>query len=220
MGHPTDGKVRVRFPTLELFALRSGGALATRTRRLTPTETDAASVIFQQSLDLSPVRVIVSRFTGPPFTVGSNIRSRTSQLPLRTMIHELTHVWQYQTKGMGYVSDSVWHQGKAALSSSSRDGAYSYKITPRKSLHQYTAEQQASIVEHYFASSKARKNPSYQTLIDELRRTRPIPTNVRRRVVLDEIVYGPGRRNSRLFQDRRMFKVRGTPGVPLIRLEF
>ncbi len=220
MGNPSDRQVRVRFPTLEIFALRSGGALATRTRRLTPTESDAAAFIFQQSLDLSSIRIIVSRFTGPPFTVGNNIRTRTSQLPLQTIIHELTHVWQYQTKGMGYVSDSVFHQGKAALFSSSRGGAYSYTITPGKALHRYTAEQQASIVEHYFASSKLRQDLGYQKLIDELRRTRPIPTNVRRRVILDEIVHGPGRGHSRLFQERRTFKVRGTPGVPLLRIEF
>lgn len=220
MGDPNDRRVRVRFPTLELFALRSGGALATRTRRLTPTESDAAKLIFKQSLDLSPVRVIVSRFTGPPFTVGNNIRTRTSQLPLQTMIHELTHVWQYQTKGMAYVSDSVFHQGKAAMFSSSRGGAYSYKITPGKALHRYTAEQQASIVEHYFASSKLRQDPNHQKLIDELQRTRPINRNLRRRIVLDEIVYGPGRGHSRLIQERRTFKVRGTPGVSLLRLEF
>ena len=38
MGSPNDKQVRVRFPTLETFALRSEGALATRTLRVVPDE--------------------------------------------------------------------------------------------------------------------------------------------------------------------------------------
>ena len=219
MGGPNERQVRVRFPTLEVFALQSGGALAMRSRRLSPAEKDAASFIFQNALDLTPIRVITSRFTKAPFTVGNNIRTRTGQLPLAVMIHELTHVWQYQTKGMQYVSDSVFHQGKAFLFSGDRNAAYSSRIQPGKSIHDYTAEHQASIVEHFYASSRARKDPGYKKLIEEVRRTRPIAANVRKRLVLEEIAHGPGA-NNRILSTRRTFKVKGTPGVALLRLEF
>ncbi|MEM7435020.1 MAG: hypothetical protein AAF436_07700 [Myxococcota bacterium] len=220
MGDPNEPRVRIRFPTLEIFALRSGGALAARTRRLFPAELDAGYFIFQNALDLSAVRVIASRYTKIPFTVGNNIRTRTGKLPLRVMVHELTHVWQYQTKGMGYVSDSVFHQAKAAIWAGGRESAYSSKLKPGKSIHSYTAEQQASIVEHFYASAAARKDPGYCAIIAEVRKTRPIPANVRRRIVLDEIVQGPGRNHNRDIPGPRSFRVRNTPGVSLFRLEF
>ena len=112
----SDDRVRVRFPTLEGFALRSGRALSTFSRRLTIPERKAARKMFESSLELEPIRIIVSPATAAPFTLGNNIRSRSSNLSKRVLIHELTHVWQFQTKGMKYVSDSVYHQAKAALS--------------------------------------------------------------------------------------------------------
>jgi len=218
MGNPDD-RVRVRFPTLEVFALRSGRALSTFSRRLTIPERKAARKIFQTSLELELIRIIVSPATGAPFTLGNNIRSRSSGLPLQTLIHELTHVWQFQTKGMRYVSDSVYHQGKAALMGGSRTGAYATKVVPNKSFHSYTAEQQATIVEHYFAYPSFWKNPQYQKLIAEVRKSRPIAANVRRRIVVEEIVYGSGQATSRTLGPRQ-FKVQGAAVVPLLRLEF
>lgn len=220
MGGPNDDRVRVRFPTLELFALRSSGAFRTSARRLTTGERDAACKIFKSSLELEPVRIIVSPATAAPFTLGNNIRSRSSRLPLRTVIHELTHVWQYQTQGMKYVSDSVFHQGKSFLSTGSRLGAYAAKLVPNKSFHSYTAEQQATLVEQFFAYPQLRKNPHYKKLIDELRQSRPISANVRRRIVMEEIAYGSGQQASRVPLGGRQFRVKGTPAVSLIRLEF
>ena len=93
------------------------------------------------------------------------------------------------------------------------------KVVPNKSFHAYTAEQQATIVEHYFAYPHLRKDPRYQKLIGEVRKSRPISAHLRRRIVLEEIVHGPGQAASRIPPGPRQFKVRGTAAVPLLRLE-
>ncbi len=54
-------------------------------------------------------------------------------------IHEMTHVWQTQTKGWWYVP--LW----GAVQRS-----YSYKLKPGKPLEAYGIEQQAEIVAHAF----------------------------------------------------------------------
>lgn len=54
-------------------------------------------------------------------------------------IHEMTHVWQAQTRGKWYL---VWR--RHPLSS------YSYKLRPGWPLAQYGIEQQAEIVRHGF----------------------------------------------------------------------
>jgi hypothetical protein len=68
-----------------------------------------------------------------------------------TLVHELVHVWQYQKNGGAYISDSLWHQSKALLTEGSRGGAYDVTLVPGRSIHEYTAEQQAVIVEWAFA---------------------------------------------------------------------
>lgn len=57
------------------------------------------------------------------------------------LIHEMTHVWQHQN-GMNVVLRRLVKPL----------AAYNYTIQPGKPFHQYTMEQQASIVEDYFRS--------------------------------------------------------------------
>ncbi|WP_297321784.1 vgr related protein [Novosphingobium sp.] len=54
-------------------------------------------------------------------------------------IHEMTHVWQAQTRGRWYV---------VALGAVQR--RYSYRLQPGKRLEDYGIEQQAEIVRHAF----------------------------------------------------------------------
>ena len=54
-------------------------------------------------------------------------------------IHEMTHVWQMQTKGWWYVP--LWGAVQRQ---------YSYKLKPGKPLTAYGIEQQAEIVAHAF----------------------------------------------------------------------
>ncbi|GAC1618613.1 MAG: hypothetical protein NVS4B9_09080 [Ktedonobacteraceae bacterium] len=171
----------VRFPTLEVAALRSSGAFAVGRSPLTSAEMTDARSIFGSSIDLSRVGIVYSPIISAPTTLGNDIRVPPNYaIPRRVLIHELTHIWQFQTKGSAYISDSVFHQTAASLSSFfttgkfDRSGAYRYQIVPGKNFHDYTAEQQASIVEDYFAYQSLRGDPDYESLIAEVRAASPI----------------------------------------------
>lgn len=215
-----DGKglaSRLRFPTLEVYAQRSGAALSTYGRPLTIKERKKARFVFEDSLDLEVVRVVRSKLAAAPTTLGNNIRT-SATMDEGTLVHELTHVWQYQNKGTRYISDSLCHQVAATLSTGSRNGAYAVTVVAGKKFDSYTAEQQAVIVERWFRYPAFRNDAAYKALLAEVRAARPLPANVRRRLFLEEAAFGPGgaRRRNLLPPTRGQ----GTPGVPLLRLEF
>lgn len=171
----------VRFPTLEVAALRSQGAFALGGSPLTSSEISAARSVFGNSINLAAVRIVYTPVISAPTTLGNTIRVPPSYaMPLHVLIHELTHIWQYQTKGSAYISDSAFHQTAATITSLvttgriDRSGAYGYDIVPGQSLHNYTAEQQALIVENYYAYPTLRADPEYQHLIAEVRAASPI----------------------------------------------
>lgn len=165
----------VRFPTLEIAAVRSQGAFALSTTSLTSGERADAERIFGSSIDLSRVRLALTPLISAPVTLGNTIRVPTGYSMTRpVLIHELTHVWQFQTKGSGYISDSVFHQTAAWLTRGDRGAAYGYTIVPGKSFHAYTAEQQASIVEDYHRYPFLQGDPEYGRLIAQVRAASPM----------------------------------------------
>lgn len=175
-----EGGPRVRFPTLEIFAATAGGALATRGTPLTSRETTTASSVFGNSINLSAVRIVETRIANAPTTLGNYIRVPPGySMPDRILIHELAHVWQFQTRGTRYISDSVWHQTTAWLTRGGRGAAYDYTIVTGQSIDRYPAEHQACIIEDYFAYPHLRTDPEYQRLIAEVRAARPIALSVR-----------------------------------------
>lgn len=207
--------IRVRFPTLEIFAARNGGMLATRGRELLEAERRIARNVFGDSIDRDPIRIVAAAVANAPTTLGNYIRIAPGEsMSQSTLVHELAHVWQYQTKGTQYISDSLWHQVRATIATGSRNAAYEVTIVPRKSIHRYTAEQQAMIIEHYFASPSLQSDPEYVRMIGEVRRARPIPPSL----IMEEAAFGsdtnpfgvpdPSRPNAPLRT------------IPLFRLEF
>jgi hypothetical protein len=166
---------QVRSPSLEVAALRGQGAFATGGSPLTSAEASDGRSIFGSSINFSQVRITYSPVISAPTTLGNTIRvPPTYTMPRRVLIHELTHIWQFQTKGAAYISDSLFHQIAAFLTRGDRGPAYDYTIVPGQSFHDYTAEQQASIVEDYFAYPSLRMNTDYQRLIAEVRASTPI----------------------------------------------
>jgi hypothetical protein len=212
--NPARQKIHIRLPTIEIFAFRGAAAFTIFNSPLTPAEKDLAREIFGESIDLEAVRILVSPIVNAPTTLGNCIRAGTSAIPKSTLIHELTHIWQFQTKGISYISDSLLHQTAAWLSTGSRNAAYNPEIVSGKSIHNYTAEEQAVIVENYFANVVNRGSEEYQRMIDEVRSSRPLPEYVGRRIILEESAFGPSMSSSHLFE------VRAAPEVPLIRIEF
>ena len=173
--------VSVRVPTLELWALRNQEFLSFSGSPLLPDERSTAESVFGSSLDYDAIRIVHSPVIAAPTTFGNTIRVPPAYaIPDHVLIHELTHVWQYQTMGSGYISDSALHQAAAAVGSLfrrgtlDRSGAYRYTIVPGQSFHDYTAEQQAQIVEDYFLDATLQADAEYQRLIGQLRAARPL----------------------------------------------
>lgn len=83
-------------------------------------------------------------------------------------MHEATHVWQYQTQGTAYISDSV------AAQTFDKD-AYEVSIVPGRRFLDYTAEQQAELVRSYYMDWPAGRasNSDMLRMIDEIRKERP-----------------------------------------------
>jgi hypothetical protein len=209
---------RIRFPTVEVFSTLQGDIGATHERPLLPQEKQLARGIFGQSIDLDAVRIVTTPVVNAPTTLGNCIRVGGSGMPDWVLIHELAHVWQFQNKGTSYISDSAWHQTAAWVSSGlkSRAAAYQVTIQPGKSIHDYTAEQQATIIEQYFVVRGIRSNPEYQRMIKEVRASRPLPQNVRLQLALEEAAFGASAATRRLMPPQEC----GNAGVPLLRIEF
>ena len=211
--------VRLRLPTLELFSALHGGALSLGGRSLGRDERADAEFVFGNSINLDRVRIVQAVVANAPTTLGNYIRiPMDGSISRSVLIHELTHIWQYQTRGTRYISDSVCHQVGAAISTGSRSGAYGVtEVDLRaRSIDDLPAETQAMIVQTFFQVSDARANPDYQRFIRQVRQARPLPENI----ILEEAAFGPGGGR------RDLFDVPGRPGepapgtVPIIRLEF
>ncbi|MFC5367545.1 DUF4157 domain-containing protein [Salinirubrum litoreum] len=169
---------RIRSPAIE-ETLRQGSAVLGASeagRPLTSEEEALARPIFGTSIDLSRVRLVsvgdeerssrqagLTGFqTGGTYvTIGNTIYVPSSftvenRRMAQTLIHELVHVWQYQHGGTGYVSDSAVAQVTGALEHGTRNAAYGYTQDTR-TIFEYPPEQQASIVENYFAMLRDRR---------------------------------------------------------------
>jgi hypothetical protein len=151
--------VQVRSPftetLLEQFSIGHAGVSG---RSLTPGEVELAKPIFGSSLHYSQVRIIETSISAGT-TVGNVIRMHegydiSNEDDAQTLIHELTHVWQYQHTGTEYISVSLQAQITAALKTGNRNNAYDYKAEDTQSFFDYMPEQQGFIVENYFAMKR------------------------------------------------------------------
>lgn len=153
--HREPGPVTVRSPVAEeMVTLLSDISAAHVGRSLTATERALARQVFGDSIDFARVRLIPTDILDYR-TVGNNIRvpqdfGVDDEYMAQTLIHELTHVWQYQHGGTSYLSHSVQTQ-IAAARRGNRNFAYAYELAPGTSFFDFTPEQQASIVENYFS---------------------------------------------------------------------
>lgn len=214
----SSGSVRLRFPVLETFAYQYGWAFG-RGRSLDDAERRLAREVFANSLDLEAVRIVSTTLAAAPTTLGDYIRT-AGPMSNATLIHELTHVWQFQHGGAAYISDSLCAQVGAWASTGSRNAAYDLTgvVLAGKRFSEYTAEQQAMIVETYYSDPAKRADPVYQALIDEVRGQAPIPAVTRQRVIYEEGLYGPAGMNrvpDLVPDDRRL-----APVMPLFRIDF
>jgi hypothetical protein len=136
-------------------------AIAEPNRALTAGEIALLRPIFRDGIDYDHVRVIDNAFPLQPANVYmtprghiyapgrlfqpdfSAVRGSLRQI----FVHEMTHVWQY-ANGMDLVSQGFLEMLK---NNGAYEKAYAYELVPGRDLTDYGMEQQASIIEDYFA---------------------------------------------------------------------
>jgi Domain of unknown function (DUF4157) len=153
--------VRVRSPVFEETVTQlSDVAGANAGRPLNIDERGLAQGIFGRSIDYARVRLIPVDALQYR-TVANNIYipqnfTITHEDMAQTLIHELTHVWQYQHGGTSYISISLGTQIAATIRHGNRNYAYDYQINAGQSFFDFTPEQQGFIVENFFAMQRDR----------------------------------------------------------------
>jgi len=192
-------------------------AFASSVRPLGRRERELAAGVFGESIDLDRVRIARTSIVATPTTLADTIRT-SREIGDATLIHELTHVWQFQTSGLTYISCSLAGQAEGAIAHGGRDWAYEYAPpTVRSRLSDYGPEQQAMIVEDAFRTHRL-DDPPYARLIAELRRARPRPGGMA--AAIDERALGPRRLDpvGPLAPDPRSEEMGGT--VPQLQWRF
>lgn len=137
------------FPRPPLEDFDKGGT--PRWRPLTPGEIALLTPVFRDGVNYSKVRVYARKWTifqpdntvmAPnghiywPTTAGYSPDFSVSGSRW-TLVHEMTHVYQHQ-QGIGVVSRRL-----------AEGGIYHYVLDPRKTMNDYTLEQQANMVADY-----------------------------------------------------------------------
>jgi hypothetical protein len=86
-----------------------------------------------------------------------------------TFIHELTHVWQghHSTFSWHYMVNSMLSQGRAIIFHGNRNKAYDF--TSGRAWGDYNVEQQANIVESWFAAGMETDSELYAYIDEHIR---------------------------------------------------
>jgi hypothetical protein len=190
-----DQPVSITSPALEWAAIQASILTSPGGRGLYPWELDVIQDIFQGGVDAWRIRVVETTILNAPTTLGCQIRVphgwsfEGDNKPV--LVHEVTHVWQYQTRGTSYITDSVYHNASGQIATGDRNVAYmNYQLQPDSSLSNFTAEEQATIVADYYEMTRLHQNdanppawvalrrrdlPIYERLIRQVRSSMPLP---------------------------------------------
>jgi hypothetical protein len=186
-----DSWVSVSSPVLEFSAIQLS-AITNIGRALYQWEFDAVQDIFRGAVDAFRVRVVETTILNAPTTLGNQIRVphgwSFEQDNKPVLIHECAHVWQYQTRGTSYITDSVFHNASGQIATGNRNVAYmNYQLSQNSSIGDFSAEEQATIVGDYYEITKIYVTdpkpswvvlrspdlPIYERLIQQVRSTTP-----------------------------------------------
>lgn len=159
---------------LHLFELGGGGEIVEtladlikfNTRTLTGAEVFEASSVFGSSIDFSMVRIdthslmvfiakkLMGYTKGREFTTFHTINGEEGNIEIDTLIHELTHVWQYQQVGAIYMPQAIHAQGTAAGYNYGGISGLQAAKDAGKGIRSFNREQQAQIVQDYYRIRK------------------------------------------------------------------
>lgn len=122
---------------------------------------------FDRSIDYSKIRITRGNIlsAGSSKTIGNTIHladiwgsaifqqdgTSLTEQGLILLVHEVTHVWQWQNGGFAYAPDALIAMLSAWLTTGDRDNAYSWREADRKGQPwaSWNPEQQAQTVEDY-----------------------------------------------------------------------
>lgn len=176
----------VSISTSSLFwsTTRDLGAKVRRqeTRSLTEWEIRQARRVFQSAINYSRVNVeddseVMSRLSrGATVTLGNTIYfPGNDSRSMGLMIHELTHVWQYQTTGWTYAPKALWAQVTEGYSYTPQgktpDDALRDARAKGKTLTSFNKEQQGDILADYYRRLQGGGDvTAYQPFADDVAR--------------------------------------------------
>ena len=110
---------------------------------------EPVQLIYASPISAGAAKTIKNEIHFPPKNVITDPSYRSSQEFVMLLVHESTHIWQFQNVGLRYMADSLYHQGKGHVDHGDRNVAYHYQLLPGKRLNRYNSEQQAKIIEEY-----------------------------------------------------------------------
>ncbi len=159
----TDRPVSITSPVLEWAAIQAAAIVNPFGRALYEWEYEIVSDVFQTGLDASRIRIVETRIMNAPTTLGNQIRVPPGWSLDRenrpVLVHECAHVWQYQTRGTSYITDSVYHNVSGQIATGDRNVAYmNYQLETNSSMSDFTAEEQATIVGDYYEITRIYTN--------------------------------------------------------------
>jgi hypothetical protein len=139
--------------------------LDVRSRGLTSAERSQARVVFGDTLDCDVVTVTrgsllgagADRTTGNTVSLGEeDFDGETMDLTskgLEYLIHELTHVLQFQQGGLGYIPESLWDQLISKIRTGKVSSAYDWRPLDAAGVpwNEWHVEPQAQAVQDYNA---------------------------------------------------------------------
>ena len=97
------------------------------------------------------------------------------------LIHELTHVWQYQRgEGWGSLPGMIWEAVVGNYEYGGEDGLKEARAKGQ-AFSEFTTEQQGDILQHYYVRLKARLDVSaYEPWVNDVKPDVRTPTTTRR----------------------------------------
>jgi hypothetical protein len=130
------------------------------TRPLNNREINIAKSVFGNSINYDLVRVDSKALLGPSWTdrayVSFNTINSWGSLEDDILVHELTHVWQYQEDGAIYMPEALHAQMGEGYDYGGPNGLWQ-AWQANKPFNEFNREQQGQIVQDYYRIRESRK---------------------------------------------------------------
>lgn len=149
--------------------------LGDKERKLLPDELDVGKRVFKGTIKWWQVRISNGHGQGNSIFTNAGIGQDTihvtktnyAKVPNDILVHELAHVWQATNMGFtgwGYKVNSIAHQAYHMARGHGRNAAYTYdrKLLGERGWEAFSTEEQAQIVEDWFAGGEQKTDPAFR----------------------------------------------------------